>query len=145
MTIPDEKPCKFYGFDLEDWKKQTVLEIQKYTDRPIIIRERNKNRIHRTVNDPLEKVLETQSIYAVVAFNSNAAIESIFNGIPAFVLAPCHAARPVAHHSVEFIESPLYPDKDKLEAWARHLAYGQFHVDELRLGKAKYLLEEFFQ
>lgn len=144
LTIPDEKPCKFYGFDLKDWKSKTIEEIKKYTDRPVIVRERVKDRVQRTINDPLEKVLEKQSIYAVVAFNSNAAIEAIFNGIPAYVLAPCHAAKPVAHHSVEYIETPLYADRDKLEAWARHLSYGQFHIDELRLGKAKFLLEEYF-
>lgn len=145
LTIPDEKPCKFYGIDLEEWKNQTIQEIKKYTDRPIIVRERVKSREERTINDPLEKVLETGDIFAVVAFNSNSAVESIFQGVPAFVLAPCHAARPITHHSVEYIESPLYPDTDKLEMWARHLSYGQFHIDEIRLGKAKYMLEEYFQ
>jgi hypothetical protein len=145
LTIPDEKPCKFYGLDLEDWKNQTIAEIKTYTDRHVIVRERVKNREQRTVSDPLEKVLQTGDIFAVVAFNSNSAIEAIFQGIPAFVLAPCHAARPVCHHSVEYIESPQYADRDKLEEWARHLAYGQFHIDELKLGKAKLLLEEFYQ
>lgn len=144
LTVPDEKPCKFYGFDLEEWKNQTVQEIKKYTDRPIIVRERAKSREQRTINDPLDKILETGDIFALVAFNSNSAIESIFHGVPAFVLAPCHAAKPVTHHSVEFIETPRYDDLDKLEMWARHLSYGQFHVDELKLGKAKYLLEEYF-
>lgn len=144
FTIPDDKPCKFYGINLDQWKNWVLEEIKKYTDRPVIIRERTKSREHRMVSDPLEKILAEGDIFAVVAFNSNSAIESIFNGIPAFVLAPCHAARPVCHQSLDHIETPLYPDTDKLEAWARHLSYGQFHIDELRLGTAKRLLEEFF-
>ena len=37
--------------------------------------------------------------------------------------------------------NPYYPDKDKLYAWACHLAYGQFHVDELKSGRALEYLE----
>jgi hypothetical protein len=144
LAVPDEKPCKFYGFDLEEWKENTIREIQQHTDRSILIRERVKNRSERTLLDPLDKVLIEGDVHALVTFNSNAAIESIFNGIPAFVLAPCHAAKPVARTDICFIEDPFYADSDLLEHWARHLSYGQFHVDELRSGKAKKMLEEYF-
>lgn len=144
LAIPDEKPCKFYGFDLNEWKDKVTEQIRQYTDRPIVYRERVKNRSERTISDPLEKVLEEGDIYALVTFNSNAAIESIFNGIPAFVLAPCHAARPVARTDLCFIEDPFYADTDLLNLWARHISYGQFHVDELRSGKAKKMLEEYY-
>ena len=38
------------------------------------------------------------------------------------------------------IETPYWPDLDKLHAWAHHLAYGQFHISELKDGLAQQIL-----
>jgi hypothetical protein len=89
----------------------------------------------------LQQALD-QDVFALVTFNSVAAVESIFHGIPAFTLAPANAASPVALQDLGLIESPYYADSDKLYAWACHLAYGQFHVSELRNGRAKIMLEQ---
>jgi hypothetical protein len=51
----------------------------------------------------------------------------------------------VALNDLRQIENPYYADKDKLYAWGCHLAYGQFHVSELKNGKAKQLLEEWYR
>lgn len=141
IAKPDEKPMKFYGLDLDQWLEQTVNTIKKYTDRPIEVRERNPNRIDRAINDTLQTALDND-VFALVTFNSVAAVESIFHGIPAFTLAPANAASPVALQDLSKIDSPYYPDKDKLYAWGCHLAYGQFHINELRSGKAKEMLED---
>jgi hypothetical protein len=85
--------------------------------------------------DPLSRVL-ADDVHALVTFNSVAATESILNGVPAFVLAPSNAALPVANTDLAQIENPYYPDCDKLMAWCHHLAYGQFHLRELRDGRA---------
>ena len=143
VAAPDEKPCKFYGTDKDTWVQQTVKTIKKYTDRPIEVRERAANRIDRIANDTLENALNND-VFALVTFNSVAATESIFLGIPAFTLAPANAASPVSKQDLSQIENPYYPDSDKLYAWACHLAYGQFHVNELKSGMAKKLLEEWY-
>ena len=143
IAKPDEKPMKFYGLDLDLWIENTVNEIKKYSDRPIVIRDRAKQRIDRIAHDTLEQALK-DDVFALVTFNSNAAVESIFQGIPAFVLAPTHAASPVARTALSDIENPYYADMDKLVAWGRHLSYGMFHTSELRTGKAKQLLEEWW-
>jgi len=140
VAAPDEKPCKFYGVDKDQWVNDTVNTIQKYTDRPVIVRERAPKRIDRIVTDTLQQALDND-VFALVTFNSVAAIESIFHGIPAFTLAPANAASPVALQDLSQIETPYYADADKLYAWGCHLAYGQFHISELRTGKAKELLE----
>ena len=139
VAAPDEKPCKFYGIDLETWINNTVSTIKQHTDRPVIVRQRAKHRIDRIQNDTLESALK--DAHALVTYNSVAATESIFLGIPAFTLAPANAADPVACQDLTKIETPFYPDSDLLHAWACHLAYGQFHINELRDGSAlKYLL-----
>ena len=144
VAAPDEKPCKFYGITKEDWVNQTIETIKKYTDRPIEIRERAPKRIDRIATDTLQTALDND-VFALVTFNSVAAIESIFHGIPAFTLAPANAASPVSLQDLSQIENPYYADSDKLYAWACHLSYGQFHVSELKSGKAKTLLEEWYK
>lgn len=140
VAAPDDKPCKFYNINKEDWIKNTVNTVKQYTDRPVIIRERAPNRIDRIESDPLHKVL-ADDVHALITFNSVAATESILAGVPAFVLAP-NAAGPVANQDLRCIDSPDYPDPDKLHAWASHLAYCQYHVSELKDGTAYRMLNE---
>ena len=140
VAAPDEKPCKFYGTTQEQWIKETVENIQKFTDRPVIVRERAKQRIDRIQNDTLAQALK--DTHALVTFNSNAAVESVLLGVPVFTLAP-NAAEPVGLQDLAQIETPYYPDQDKLYAWASSLAYSQFHNNELQNGTAiRMLLEQ---
>lgn len=143
VATPDEKPCKFYGVDLDQWVENTVSTLKKYTDRPIEIRKRAPKRIDRISTDTLQQALD-KDVFALVTYNSVAAIESVFYGIPVFTLAPSNAASPVAKQDLSQIESPYYPDMDKLYEWGCHLAHGQFHISELKNGKAKRYLEEWY-
>lgn len=141
VAAPDEKPCRYYGIDQKQWVQNTVEELKKYTNRPIEVRERAPKRIDRVVNAPLSQVLQ-QDVHALVTFNSIAAVESIFAGVPAIVLAPSHIARPVANTHLSQIENLYWPDKDKLDAWCHSMAYGQYHVRELRDGTAFRMMQE---
>ena len=143
IAKPDEKPCKFYDINLESWLQETIDAIKKYTDRPIVVRERNPQRIDRISTDTLQEALD-DDVFALVTFNSVAAVESIFYGIPAFTLAPANAASPVSLQDLSQIETPYYPTQDKLYAWGSHLAHGQFHVSELKNGKAEQYLKEWY-
>ena len=140
MAAPDDKPCRFYGIDRDAWIQDTVTTIQQHTDRPVIVRERDPSRQVRVMHDPLGQLL-ADDVHALVTFNSAAAVESILAGVPVFVLAPTHAAAPVANRDLDQIESPAWPDRDKLLAWACHLAYGQFHVREMKDGTAMRIID----
>ena len=140
IAAPDEKPMKFYEKDLKNWLAETVDTIKQHTDRPVEVRHRDKLRLDRMTTNTLEQALN-DDVFALVTFNSNAAVESIFTGIPVFVLAPASAASPVGLNDLSMIENPYYPDKDKLHAWGNHLAYGQFHISEMKSGRAKEILE----
>ncbi len=135
IALPDEKPMKFYGWVLDQWLKETIEELRKHTDRPIVIRDRVKSRTERVVHKSLKEALD-DDIFALITFNSNSATEAVIHGIPAFVLAPSHAAKPVTLQDISKIETPYYPEEDKVRAWLHHLAYCQFHVDELKDGSA---------
>lgn len=139
IAAPDEKPCKFYNVELQDWIDQTVATLKQHTDRPIVIRQRARLRIDRIQNDTLEQALV--DAHALVTFNSVAAVEAVFLGVPVFTLAP-NAAAPVGSQDLSLIENPYRPNQDKLHAWACHLAYGQFHNDELSNGIAARILFE---
>jgi hypothetical protein len=143
IAKPDEKPMRFYDYDLDIWLEYTINEIKKYTDRPVVVRDRASKRLDRIQHDTLQEALD-DDVFALVTFNSVAATESIFYGIPAFTLAPANAASPVSLQDLSKINEPYYPDYEKLYAWACHLSYGQFHVSEIRSGKALSLLERWW-
>lgn len=139
IALPDEKPCKFYGIDRQSWIDEVLEFLKSYTDRPIILRDRAHKREDRVLSNPLSELLKND-VHALVTFNSVAAIESILLGVPAFVMSPTHAASPVANTDLAMIENPYWAPDDKLYAWACHLAYGQYHIHELRNGTAYRML-----
>lgn len=141
IAAPDEKPCKYYGIDQQQWVKDTVATIQQHTNRPVEVRERAPKRSDRVFKEPLSYTL-TQDVHAVVTFNSIAAVESILAGVPAFVSAPSHVAEPVANRDLSRIDNPFYPDRDLLMAWCHSMAYGQYHVKELKNGTAFRMMQE---
>lgn len=140
IAVPDEKPMRFYDLNLTSWLQNTVETIKQYTDRPIVIRERAPQRIDRIKTSTLQEALD-DDVFALVTFNSVAATEAIFHGIPAFTLAPANAASPVSLQDLSKINEPYYPDRDKLYAWGCHLSYGQFHTNELKNGRAMEILQ----
>ena len=141
IAAPDEKPCQVYGIELQKWIDDIVKELKNLTDREVVIRSRDPNRQKRLSNS-FQQAME--DVHAVVTFNSNAATEAIMFGVPAFVLAPCSAARPVANTDLTKINDPFFPDHDLRHSWCCHLAYGQFHNTELENGIAKTILEKEF-
>lgn len=142
IVMPDEKACLFYDTTPEAWLESIMNQMAGRTDRPIIVRQRVADPDTRTRNKTtsFEAVLRGDT-FAIVTFNSVAASEAIVAGIPAFVTAPCNAARPVANLDLARINDPWYADSDLVYAWACHLAYGQFHIKELENGTALAMLD----
>lgn len=137
LVTPSEKPCKFYGVDRDKWIEDTILEIKKYTDRPIVVR--NKTARSKRITNPIFNDLK--NCHALVTYQSIAAVESVLYGVPAFTLAPT-AADPVADKDLSKLENPSFQDQDKIYKWACHLSYGQFSVKELKNGTAWSIIKE---
>ena len=139
VVAPSEKPCKFYNINLDSWISNTISELKKYSDRNIVVRTKiaRPDRVkHNTIFDAMD-----DDCYAVVTYNSIAATEAVLYGIPAFYQAP-NAASPVANSNIKNIETPDYVDKDLIYKWACHLAYGQFHIQEMTDGTAIKILQK---
>ena len=143
VVAPDEKPCVFYGIDQAQWLKDTVAEIKRYTDRPIVVRSRAADPDSRTRNPGTSFAAQLEDdVFCTVVFNSVAATESIVAGIACFVTCECNAARPVSNVDLSNLDKPWFPDNDLRHEWLCHLAYGQFHNDELENGAALRILDK---
>ena len=145
IIVPNRKSCVFYGYDTDPyvndekpWLMNTIETIKKHTDMEIVIREKGSrsSRQHHSIFDALD-----EGIFATVAFNSIAALESVIYGIPAFITVPC-AASPLALTDLNQLSTPYYPDESLVQQHCASLAYGQFTGEEIANGTAWKLLNK---
>lgn len=133
LVLPNPKACKYYNLDYETWVAETTEKIKTYSDLPIEVRvkgarsERNKG---YTIYDAFDS-----GVYATVAMNSIAALESVLYGIPAFVSVPC-AASPLAATDLSQLKNPFKPDLNLILKQSYNIAYGQFTIEEILDGTA---------
>jgi lipopolysaccharide biosynthesis glycosyltransferase len=139
LAPPSQKLLMCYGIDLDKWLEETVNTIRLFTDREIIIRNKQSRSVRQS-SDTMEMALE-RNVHCLVTFSSIAAVEAILLGKPAITLGPS-AAGPITSHELSEIENPYIPTLDEVEEWAAHLAYCQFTEAEMRDGTAWRILNE---
>lgn len=133
VAPPSVKSFALWGIDQTQWINDTVAEIKKHTDRPVVIREK-RPRADRLKEDTMEEAL-ADDVHCLVTYNSVAACEAIMQGKPAITLGP-NAAGVLSSQSLSEIENPRIPTYDEREAWLRHLSYCQFTFTEMSDGTA---------
>lgn len=138
LIMSTDKPFQFYGQSRQAWIDTTIATLKQHSDREIVIREK-AGRGERT-NDTIYNAID-QDIYAVVTYNSIAAVEAIQAGVPAFSCAPT-AASMVSTSDLTKIENPVKPSEDVIYKWLSSIAYGQFSLNEILTGKAWQLVQE---
>ena len=138
LVVSNPKSCHYFGYDMPQWLDETIATIKKHTDMEIVVRHKG-SRSDRN-SDSIYDVLD-QNVFATVAFNSIAAMESIAYGVPAFVTVPC-AASPLALNDLSKIATPWYPDALLVQQHCESLAYGQFTQEEIANGTAWKLLNK---
>jgi len=133
---PSQKAMNYWNMDLDEWLDNTVSEIQKHTDRPIVIRKKT-SRSERVNNDTMEMAL-SRNVHCMVTFNSIAAVESLMYGKPVFTLGPkgTNAAEPFSNKDLAKIECPFMPSLDEVRILLCNLAYQQFTTQEMKDGTA---------
>lgn len=135
------------GLNVQTWLDQTILKLQKVSNRPIIVRAHpgdKKVKSYLKINHRNVMVSSADrhllddlvNAWATVVYNSSPSVASIIEGVPAFITDPCpnHSqAFAVANLDLNRIESPLMPDRQQ---WVEKLAMCHWNFAELRSGEA---------
>lgn len=134
------------GFDVVSWLNQTVKEIRKHTDRPIVVRPHpgdknaktylNFKSMHWTLSQNASILDDFNNAWAVITYNSTPGVAASIEGIPAFVTDPVpktSQAFGVANTDLSTIETPAMPER---QAWIERLAMCHWSYDELSSGAA---------
>ena len=140
LVMPNPKACKWYNINYDKWVTDTQEQIAKYSDLPVEVRIKGSRRERNagyTIYDAFDS-----GVYATVAMNSMAALESVLYGIPAFVSVPC-AASPLASMDLSQLANPVKPKFKNIERHCKNLAYTQFTIEEIQSGIAYKLTEQY--
>lgn len=119
--------ASYLGLDSEEWLKRIITGLSQLTDRDIVVKPKNDD-------TPLLEMLK--DAWALIAYDSNAAVDAALAGIPVFV-AEHAAAAPVGNLLLNDIENPQMPDRHKWLAW---LSNQQFTLHEIENGTAKSII-----
>ena len=127
----------------EQWLHETIDRLRKFTDRPIEVRPHPRQRITMppgivTIKpqlvpgtyDDFDFLRSLAGTWALINHNSGPGIQSILNGVPAFV-GDSSLAAPVANLDLSKIESPDRPDRGR---WLVDLCHTHWTTDEIRTG-----------
>lgn len=140
LVTPSDKPCLYYGINRNKWVQDTTALIKKYTDRPIIVRDKGL-RSERIKDNSVAAQCFRDNIYTVVTYNSIAALEAVHYGIPAFTMSP-HAGDVICNTDLSKIEDPWYPDEELVHKFWHWIAYCQYTPYEMMNGTAMKIQEE---
>lgn len=134
------------GLNTLDWLNKTILEIRKYSSRPIVVRAHpGDKKIRRMIkinhaNTKLsnnEKLsTDLQNAWATIVYNSSPSVASLIEGVPTFLTdpQPQHSqAFEVANLDISKIENPTLPDR---QSWIESLAMCHWNFSELSSGEA---------
>jgi hypothetical protein len=134
------------GFDVVDWLTQTVRNIRKHSDRPIVVRGHPgdkgareyllKNQGEWTISSSPNIIDDFNQTWCVVNYNSSPGVAAAIEGLPVFVTDPNperSQASLVANTKLKAIENPTYFERQK---WIERIAMCHWHFDELSNGSA---------
>jgi len=132
---PGDFSAKTFNLNVNDWKIWVESEIRKYSDKKIVFR----SKLSKKVRKSLYNELCDDDYYCIVNISSNAAIESIWAGIPAITLSD-HISNPVTSRSISDINNLAKPH---LANWLCMLSYSQFTYEELVNGTAARIVKQY--
>ena len=132
--------------DMETYYKDTVLQVRKNNDRPIVIRSHPRYREglhfscdmdwfkeHNVIWNIPKQIQQTYDsfdldnlfnhTYMTISYSSNAGITSILNGVPAVV-----GEQSLAHPMTSYTNTIMIPNREK---WLQELSYIEWFPDEI--------------
>ena len=134
------------GLDVIQWMNSIILEIRKYSNRPIVVRAHPGDKKisghlkvnHKSVSlsNSIDLREDLKNAWATVVYNSSPSVASIIEGIPSFLTdpQPQHSQSvAVANTDISRIEDPVMLDR---QAWVERLSMCHWKFDELKSGEA---------
>jgi hypothetical protein len=133
------------GLNVMQWLNQTVEEIRKYSNRPILVRAHpgDKQAKNYLSQDPRWTIStnpglkdDLHSAWAVITYNSSPGVAGAIEGIPVFVTDPVpenSQAYAVANTDLSQLETPKTFER---QAWVERLAMSHWNFAELSNGAA---------
>jgi hypothetical protein len=141
------------GLDVMEWCNNTILQLKKYTNRPIIVRAHpgdKKIRQYLKLSHPNVTISSKENIlddftnaWATVTYNSSPGVASAIEGIPVFVTDPnpkISQACDVANTDLSLIETPLTPDRQQ---WIEKISMCHFNFKDLQSGVAWNIIKDY--
>lgn len=134
------------GLNSVAWMDQTIMNIRKYSNRPIIIRthpgdKKTKGILkikHRNVFLSTKEKLTDDLIgaWATVVYNSSPSVASAIEGVPVFLTDPQprnSQSFDIANTDISNIENPTLLDRQQ---WVEKISMCHWKFDELKSGAA---------
>lgn len=137
--------------NVQNWLALTIAIIQRYSDRPIIIRPHPGDRSSKVLiqpNNPLCKIKFSKKIqlstnanliddlrncWAAVNYNSSPSVGAAIEGIPIFVCNPTKSqSREIANADLSQIENPVLFERQQ---WIERLSMFHWNFNEVRSGE----------
>lgn len=134
------------GKSVVEWVKETLAEVKKYTDRPVMLRfhpgdgnwrQHYRHLIKTGVLLSRGKTFlqDLENASAVVVYNSSPAVAATIEGVPTFVTDPnpqnCQAYG-VTHTDLKYLENHQEFDR---EEWIQKLAMMHWNQEDLKSGE----------
>ena len=130
-----------------EWLKKTIIDIRKFSDRPIVVRGHpgdKKVPLYLQLDEPdvtispwkKPIVQDLQNAWAVVTYNSSPGVVSLIEGVPVFAMDPdpnYSQYHHVSNTTLKRLEDPKMFDR---QDWIEALSMCHWKFEELRSGEA---------
>ncbi len=143
------------GLDVYQWLNNTISEIRRYSDRPIVVRSHpgakgsketavsnNKQGLY-TVSSNSSIVDDFKNAHAVITYNSSPGVAAAIEGVPVFVTDPnprISQAFEVSNHNLSLIETPAMPER---QSWIEKISMSHWNNEEAASGQAWQHIKKF--
>lgn len=126
------------------WAHNTIAELRKHTNRPIVIRAHPGDKAARvyvnsitgsgiTISTNASLADDLKNSWAVVNHNSSPAVGAAIEGYPIFVTDPARSqCREIANTDLSEIETPTLFDR---QSWAERISMFHWNFEELKSGE----------
>ena len=141
------------GYNVIDWVTNTVRELRKYTDRPILVRghpgDKNAQKylkqkgVDWSLSSNPKIVDDFKNAWATITYNSSPGVASAIEGIPVFVTDKNYKisqAFDVANLDLSQIENPQTFERQE---WVERLSMCHWKFQELSDGSAWTYMKEY--